>query len=164
MYRECVLWNEELIREVNQKKPTIIFISNLTNKLHPLEINTKNYRVYYKVGLEKMVYELSRVSKVVLIEDTPYPNFNVVSCLLESQSNLCDFPNVPNSLTLLSKLIARKNQATWVQTNKYFCKNNNCFASFEGVNLYRDESHISVSASEKFSGDFLDGIMGQTDK
>lgn len=156
MYSECARWNDELVREVRDKKPQIVFISNLTNEEHTLstEKNSRNYYSNFKVGFRKMLSELSKESQVQVIEDTPYPKFDVVACLSAQPEKNCNFPNNPNSLTLLSKLVTRQFGATWIETNSYFCENKVCLTSVDGVNPFRDLSHISVFASKKFSGFF----------
>ena len=155
MYKECVLWNNELIKEVVKNKPEMVFISNLTNDMHPLVKNSKNYYSFYRSGFSKMIELLGQSSQVSVIEDTPFPGFDVVNCLKDASSDACNFSNQPLSLTLLSRVITRKYQLQWISTNSDFCDQGRCFASLQGVNMYRDHSHISSFASKKFANYFL---------
>jgi SGNH domain (fused to AT3 domains) len=156
MYSECARWNDEVVSEVRDKQPQIVFISNLTNEQHTLSTtkNSRSYYYYFEVGFGKMLSELSKEAQVQVIEDTPYPKFDVVACLSAQPERNCNFPNNPNSLTLLSKLVSKKFGATWIETNSYFCESKVCLASVDGVNTFRDSSHISAFASKKFSAFF----------
>jgi hypothetical protein len=155
MYRECVLWNDELIKEVARNKPDIVFISNLTNATHPLEKSSGNYYSHYRIGFSKMIELLGQFSPVSVIEDTPFPHFDIVNCLKNPPKSGCNFSNEPNPLTLLSRVIARKYRVNWVVTNTNLCNKYQCFATLQGINMYRDHSHISSSASIKFAEGFL---------
>lgn len=162
MYEECLIWNDELIKEVAMNKPEMVFISNLTNNMHQLVKNSKYYNLYYRDGFSKMVLSLVKYSQVSVIEDTPFPNFDVVNCLRNPPIKGCDFSNTPNSLTLLSRVITRKYQSNWIGTYSDFCHKKNCSAVFQGKNMYRDHSHISTFASNLFARNFLEETLDKT--
>lgn len=151
MYDACNKWNNRIIDEVKSGKPQLILVSNVTNNMHAIEKNPNNYYVFYKNGFRKMISELTRISQVVIIEDTPYPNFDIVKCLRDNLKLDCNFGYKRNSLTALSKLIARQSKSGWIDTSTLFCNKSVCFDSLEGINLYRDQSHISGYASVKFN-------------
>jgi hypothetical protein len=154
MYQECEKWNNEILTEVSKNKPQIVYISNLTNSRHPINKSIMLYNVYFRNGFSKMIAELSKYSKVRVIEDTPYPNFDISSCLISKGYGSCSFIETSNPLTLITKLTARKYNAEWIPTRTLFCNLDICVDSIDGKNLYRDSSHISSIASKKYNSIF----------
>ena len=151
MYPECEKWNNEVLNEVSEFRPQILFISNLTNSVHTITKNKQLYNIYFKNGFSKMIAELSKYSKVKVIEYTPFPNFDISSCLLSKGYGACSFNEKSSPLTLTTKLIARKYKAEWIPTRALFCDFDECIDSISDKNLYRDSSHISTFASKKFN-------------
>ena len=154
MYKECEKWNEEILLEVKKYRPDLIFVSNLTNTNHPIVKSSKLYSVYFRSGFTKMLSELSSLTKVKLIEDTPYPNFDINKCLYSKGFGNCTFSKNKQSVTLISKLVARKTNVKWISTTNLFCQKDTCVDSIMNMNLYRDSSHISSSASKLFNSIF----------
>jgi hypothetical protein len=151
MFQECEIWNNEILNEVSKYKPQIVFISNLTNSVHPINKNKQLYSVYFRSGFSKMIVELTKYSKVKVIEDTPYPNFDISSCLISKGYGSCSFIEKSSPLTLITKLMARKYKAEWISTRALFCNFDVCADSIDGKNLYRDSSHISSFASKQYN-------------
>jgi hypothetical protein len=151
MFPECEKWNYEILNEVKLHTPQIVFISNLTNSRHLIEKNKQLYDVYFRNGFSKMIAELTKYTKVKVIEDTPYPNFDISSCLNSKGFGFCGFSDRSNAVTLISKLVARKYKVEWIPTRALFCNKDFCFDSIDGKNLYRDSSHISIFASKSFN-------------
>ena len=159
MYRECVLWNDALIKEVARKKPNIAFISNLTNAVHPLEKNSGSYYFQHRIGFAKMIKLLGQFFPVSVIEDTPFPHFDIVKILKDPAKIGCNFSNESNSLTLFSQVITHKYQANWITTNTDLCDRNRYPTSIQGMILYRDHSHTSSFASIKLAQGFLRKVL-----
>jgi hypothetical protein len=151
MHSECEKWNNEVLNEVSEFTPQIVFISNLTNSTHLITKNKQLYNIYFKNGFSKMIAELSKYSKVKVIEDTPYPNFDISSCVTSKGLGACSFIEKSSPLTLITKLMARKYKAEWISTRALFCNFDVCADSIDGKNLYRDSSHISSFASKQYN-------------
>lgn len=168
---ECTRWNMEVLAQVEDNKPDLVIVSNLTNAdfaLNPNELQhsnsfnkikqilskktrhfslQENYDVKFLLGFQRAISLLVRYSKVVVIEDTPYPNFNITSCLYQNGSDSCNFLNSTSLLTLKTETTARKSGASWIPISNNFCSPVICHAELNGVNLFRDSSHISQFAS-----------------
>ena len=151
MYKECEKWNEEILLEVRKNRPDLIFVSNLTNASHGIVKSSKLYSVYFRSGFTKMLSELSSLTKVKLIEDTPYPDFDINKCYNSKGFGKCTFSKNKQSITLISKLVARKTNVQWISTANLFCQKDTCIDSIMNMNLYRDLSHISSFASKLFN-------------
>jgi hypothetical protein len=154
MYPECLKWNNEILNEVSTHRPQIVFISNLTNSKHIIEKNKLLYNTYFRNGFSKMIAELSKYSKVKVVEDTPYPNFDISSCVSSKGYGACGFNQKSSAITLITKLTARKYNAEWIPTRALFCNLDLCQDSVNGKNLYRDSSHISGFASKTYNAIF----------
>ena len=151
MFSQCLTWNEAIIKEVAEQKPQLIFLGNLTNSQHKLEKGQRSYYVSFKIGFSNMVEHLSKYSRVKIIEDTPYPDFDIENCVRTKGLGKCGFRETNSNISSLTKLIARKHKADYLLTKELFCRGEYCIDSKNGVNLYRDGSHISGSASKLFS-------------
>ncbi len=151
MFSQCLTWNEEIVKEVALRKPQLIFLCNLTNSQHKLEKGQRNYFVSFKIGFSKMVEYLSKYSKAKIMEDTPYPDFDIENCVRTKGLGMCGFRDSNSNISSLTKLIARKYKADYLLTKEFFCRSEYCNDSKDGINLYRDNSHISGSASKLFS-------------
>ena len=154
MNKECEKWNEEILEEVRKNRPDLIFLSNLTNANHVINKNPKLYSVYFRSGFSKMLSELSSIGIVKLIEDTPHPGFDISQCLYSKGFGKCAFSRNKQTITLISKLIAKKTSVQWISTSYLFCPKDVCIDSVANNNLYRDSSHISSFASKQFSSIF----------
>jgi hypothetical protein len=154
MDTDCEKWNDQILNEVSKNRPEIIFISNLTNSLHVIKKDNSLYDTYFTRGFSKMIAELSKYSRIIVIEDTPYPNFDISNCIISKGYGACSFNQESSDTTLISKSIAEKYKVGWVPTRELFCDGNVCFDSLGKKNLFRDSSHISSFASKEFNSIF----------
>ena len=154
METDCEKWNDQVLNEVSENRPDIIFISNLTNSLHVIKKDNSSYDTYFTSGFSKMIAGLSRYSRVKVIEDTPYPNFDISNCIISKGFGGCGFNQKTSEITLISKSIAEKYNVEWIPTRGLFCNGNLCLDSLEKNNLFRDSSHISTFASKEFNSIF----------
>ena len=86
-------------------------------------------------------------SHVVVIGDTPYPGQNSPSCLSVhvSDPTHCDVSRTRTPASLATKEIALKFGATFIDPLDWICTGDICPAVKGGVNVYRDNSHLSVA-------------------
>jgi peptidoglycan/LPS O-acetylase OafA/YrhL len=145
-YWQCTEWRTGMInRLLNEPRPKIIFIASL------------NYYTADNTLLEKGWQETIQALRaigapIVYLHDTPYPNFNVPTCLsgaLDDWSK-CSFERSVAFHTdpLMSGTAASHGLAGRVNVDKFLCppKDATCPAVLGGILLYRDNSHVTNTA------------------
>jgi hypothetical protein len=174
--RQCTKWNKQVVKEISLNSPYMVIVSNMTNNEHILsstQEKQKNlkarivqsfirahrgqvgYNSQFENGFDILIASLSEHQKVVVLEDTPIPKFQINDCLLRNGPNSCDFLEYTSVLTLRLKLIAQKRGLKYISTKSSFCRKLRCVSQINGRNVYRDSSHISDFASRRFFPRFL---------
>ena len=142
---QCVTWQKNILRYINESNPDLVVISNLT----------ENGGSYGKLGLtsnqyiQSLIYFIAKIhskSKVSVIGDTPYPRTDIVTCLSLNWRNpsKCDFADSESKATEMTKYVSNF-RTTYFNPRYLFCNEGQCTAIINKKNAYRDGSHISVS-------------------
>ena len=141
----CTTYQKKLISTINSVNPRYLLLSNFTENTYALSKPTANYSQSWTSGEEKFLGALSiPVSNIVIIGDTPNPIKDSTTCLSlhASRPTRCDFPLIRSDATQATAALKYK----YIDTSKWLCANI-CSATFGKANVYRDNSHISVSTS-----------------
>jgi len=123
-------------------------------------------------GLESSVKRLQASGhQVVLVQDVPYFSKPLTSdpqqfsaIRIASGSNLAVTMPVAQANANESAArqaftdVAERNGATLIDLRDFFCPNALCSTQLDGMYLYRDEGHISISASEALAGTFATAL------
>lgn len=136
----CNQWHENIVKLINTSRFDYIVFS---------AFDRNNYDVKgsdWRYGVSKFVDQIKSTGQIVQLVDTPKPSGDSVACLSINQKSLqkCDF--APQSAI---KIINPK--IKYIDPNPWLCPNK-CIAVTNGVNTYRDGSHISVTTAKKLAG------------
>jgi len=142
----CRRWEENTLYWINFLKPNVLVVSNSTEAptggFHSLGLSPDAY----VKGLGYLKTSLSPKIQMAVIGDTPYPYFDIPTCLVLHHKNqhYCDLPNSKSLATKLTSQLSSKG-IFYVDSRAFFCKYNVCPAILQQKNVYRDGSHLSSS-------------------
>ena len=141
--KSCDLWHTNILKFINSGNFDYIIFSNFDR--YGYDVGGKGWLN----GVSDFVNKISGPAKIIQIQDTPKPNSDVVACLSTHQKNptFCDFKSGSAPKVINSKL-------DYLDPTSWLCQNESCTAVLNGVNVYRDGSHISVSTALNFSSKF----------
>ena len=128
----CAIFQIKLITRINHDKPLFVFLSNFTEYKYPLR-NRGDYDSAWVTGERKFLSQI--IAPVIFLGDTPKPT-NAVG----------KFQAARSSTTIKTEKLVKELGITYVDTAAWLCSTT-CPSIFNGVNTYRDSSHISVSTS-----------------
>ena len=146
--RECSRWQSVLPKQLAAEKPQYVIISDATQITAKVASPTTSYVDTWSAGFSSFMGKLQAEGlKVVVIGDTPYPGQNSPSCLSVhvSDPTHCDVSRTRTPASLATKEIALKFGATFIDPLDWICTGDICPAVKGGVNVYRDNSHLSVA-------------------
>jgi hypothetical protein len=137
--KSCTTWHQNIIKLIKSSNFSYIYFANFDNYGYKTSGN-------WSAGIDNFIAIASAKSKVIQILDTPKPPSDSVACLSANSKNLsaCDFA-VPRTLRLVNSNV------TYLDPTPWLCNAGICSAYKDGVNVYRDGSHLSVTTAEKLS-------------
>lgn len=150
----CDKWVENVIKDIRRNKPEGIVISNFTNGQYLNFYSPENYAKFWLSRFEVLLKRMPSKSRILLIEDTPYSSFDTSQCLITHNESDCRFQLQHSLLTTQMLSFAITNKITYISFKDRLCPTSECLSGDALINYYRDENHISVSASKRF-GPFL---------
>ena len=158
--KSCGKWQQLLVVEINKIQPAMLFIANYSQNRYGLVNNASDYTSAWNNGLTNFVSALTiDHSKIVLFGDTPRPTANIPECLtLKANANkrtACDFVNLLTSTSMSAPTLATQLHIYFLNPVPWFCTTTKCPAISGGVNVYRDGSHLSVTAVKNKSNQLL---------
>lgn len=142
---ECLLWEKNVLRFINQSRPEIVVISNLTEGGGTFS-NLGMTSNQYIESLIQFIALINSDSKVAVIGDTPYPGRDSVACLSLNwkDSKKCNLKNTKTQATEMTKMV-NNFRTKYFDSRQLFCDRGVCPAVIDRKNVYRDGSHISLS-------------------
>ncbi|WP_083473504.1 acyltransferase family protein [Frankia sp. R43] len=145
VYTECNTWRADVLGRIRALSPDLVVIGS--------EARTEAIRVG-PGGMTKVVRDLrSTGAKVVLIEDTPYPGFDVPDCLARNPTNVrrCIVRVAGAKLTEPQRAIeirgAAAGGAMLVDPVPWLCTKDECPPIIGDTIVYYDKSHITGTYS-----------------
>jgi hypothetical protein len=152
-YAECRLWNANALKLLNRWDPDLVIWTNLIAESYPTNPSTKITKQEWVTGFKNRLKNLKlSKAKFLYIQDSPYPNFDVINCLKTSVNpSVCAFNLVSNQSESSVLQVLAVNNIKVVRTHKWFCHSSTCDSTKGNFNVYRDSSHISVRMSEYLS-------------
>jgi len=152
----CAQWQKNLSKTLNSIHPTKIVIANFTNQEYPLVKSGSTYESAWSVGLRTFVSSI-KSSSITILGDTPLPKVssaNIPSCLSKhlTSPQVCDFALQSSVTTKNTKRLAASLSIQYLDPTPWVCNpdasnRTMCGAVFQGHNLLRDATHISVATS-----------------
>jgi len=158
--KSCAKWQQLLAADINKLQPTILIIANYSQNRYELVNDVLDYNSAWNQGFAEFIGALKvDHSKIVLFGDTPRPTANIPECLtLKVNANkrtACDFVNLLTSTSMSAPTLAAQLHVNFINPVPWFCTSTKCPATSGGVNVYRDGSHLSVTAAKSKSGQLL---------
>lgn len=152
-YDQCKQWNSNVVKLINKWNPDVLVWSNLITQNYPTDPLTNITNEAWVVGFKNRLSQLKiKKRNIVYIQDSPYPNFDVLGCLLTNPDAVsCNFAFNPNQIENAVFQILKSNKVNIVRTQSWFCDPSICGVLMDNFNVYRDYSHISVLMSENLS-------------
>jgi peptidoglycan/LPS O-acetylase OafA/YrhL len=152
-YTECYTWRALTLRRIAALKPTVVVLASAD-----VEAPTLSPTAYANVTVATVrTLERTTKAKILYLEDTPYPGYNVAECVAAHLNDVkaCNLPlsraynqarhqAVNRALEKLGSVIL-VNPADWI------CADHACPAVVGNLLVFRDESHLSVEFSRWLS-------------
>ncbi len=147
---DCDLWISNVLREIIKDRPNMVIIANLTNGKYLNFYADDTYASLWISRFDPLLQKISGLTKILIIEDTPYSSIDTSECLISRSQEDCNFSFNQSKLTSRIKSYANANNFSYVSFKDRLCFNSVCKSGDSTINYYRDENHISVSLSAKF--------------
>ncbi len=135
----CQLWRENSFRRIQAEHPWAVIISNFEHYSPPKGVT--NPALWWRKGVISTMVRVKALSQhSIYIQDTPWPNRDIPSCLLQEKTAACSVSR-PAPQTWLSQKLGTA--STIIDPTNWFCSTS-CPAILEGIVVYRDSTHMSV--------------------
>ncbi len=160
---ECVAWRAKVVEQLMIAKPTMVVMSSAPYDPGSSDVG-KDSDTVWRRGLTATLQQVRPTTdKLLIIGDTPLPIHQIPNCLSKQPRNVrgCIAPrkdSVDVSRVQLERDIAAENDASFVSVSNWLCGTTECPVIIGNMILYRDNNHISATASVYFAP-FLAAVM-----
>lgn len=135
----CQLWRENSFRRIQAEHPWAVIVSNFEHYSPPKGVT--NATLWWRNGVAKTMVRLNASTQhSIYIQDTPWPNKDIPSCLLQQKIAACAVAR-PVAESWLSQSFGTR--STIIDPTNWFCSKS-CPAILKGIVVYRDSTHMSV--------------------
>jgi peptidoglycan/LPS O-acetylase OafA/YrhL len=162
-YQECDAWRKKAIAEIQKIGPDLAIVSSasIPYSLSPAE---------WTASSDRTLSALSKVSKrVVILQDTPNPGFNVRICLARNAWRPFGLFQSPCKMTTDQRLneaayaaqqvaAQRYKNVHTVEMQRYICPDVACDLTRRQPLVYRDDSHLSVEFTRSLTQPLLQAL------
>lgn len=155
--KACATWQIEIAKKIAQERPSKIFMSGFTNYQYPRVNSSEKYESSWNTGLLNFI-ALAKLqpSQLIYIEDTPTPQKNSPACI-SRDPQACDFGWSYGGATASTESLINRIGATYISLRKVLCPVQ-CSAVFDGKNVYRDSTHISVGTAIRLTDEISSSV------
>ncbi|MEN9646237.1 MAG: hypothetical protein RL238_2906 [Actinomycetota bacterium] len=160
---DCVPWREKVIEQIGQLQPDLVVMSAYRYK----QVGSAAGRDPDAVWQEGIDLTVSKVrpltDHLLLLGDSATPLDDVPSCLAGNLSNAGTCMNSREGAVRPSRLgverdVAAKYDADFIPTSDWMCTDTYCPVIVGNVLMYRDNSHITATAS-LFLAPYVDAAL-----
>nr|WP_313777188.1 acyltransferase family protein [Mycobacterium sp.] len=141
---DCLGWREDSLSAIGALHPKYIMIGSLSTYVPDYQ--------EFKLAWDQTLNRLRATgAKLIYIRDTPYPQRNIPECVsgaLDDWSK-CDFElnNVRRTEPIITDQLRGENlDIPVLDVNPLLCEGTRCVAVRNGTLMYRDDSHLTVTA------------------
>lgn len=135
----CQLWRENSFRRIKAEHPWAVIVSNFEHYSPPSGVT--NATLWWRKGVASTMDRLNALTQhSIYIQDTPWPNRDIPSCLLQEKIASCSVSR-PVPEPWLNQNLGTTN--TIIDPTNWLCAKT-CPAILEGIVVYRDATHMSV--------------------
>jgi peptidoglycan/LPS O-acetylase OafA/YrhL len=151
-YHECHTWREAVIEAVNAWNPELILIASARHE--DLDGQVRGAAE----SAEAVARLLRRLeAPVAIIADNPYGQVNIPSCLARHREEIsaCVLPRATTAYgygTARDLLLAERESLPLIDFTPTFCPNGRCAPIIDGIVVYHDHHHLTVTMSRHLAG------------
>ena len=149
---DCGVWRDRVLEQLAALKPDLVIMSAYRYKMSGADAGRDADQAWSE-GLDRMMVKLRPLAnKVLVLGDTATPSTDAPSCLASNLSNVGNCLTdrgtaVKKGRLAVERDIARKYDAAFIPTSDWTCTDNVCPVVVGNVLMYRDNSHITETAS-----------------
>ena len=147
-YIDCQTWNTMILNHLATQRPDLVIIGALTAEINP----------YHVTQFETYIKKLTAlVPHVIVLGDSPYPKFDIPSCIAAhlSDAAACAFlrstKTAVTGQAVIQTMVSSQTTAIFLPTVDWLCGTTYCPAIIRGIVIYRDGSHLAMVASHDLS-------------
>mgnify|MGYP001211658803 CR=1 FL=1 len=160
---ECIAWRAKVVEQLAIAKPTMVVMSSAPYDPGGSDVGKDSDAVWRRGLTATLEAVRPTADKLLIIGDTPLPIHQIPNCLSKQPRNVrgCIAPrkdSVDVSRVQLERDIAGEHDASFVSVSNWLCGTSECPVIIGNMILYRDNNHISATASVYFAP-FLAAVM-----
>jgi len=149
-YHSCNVWRALTLRRIAALNPAVVVMTGLDTEqaLNPSPTAYADATVATVRTLQR-----TTTAKIVYMEDTPFPGYNVASCVAAHLDDVkaCNIPlshayDQPRHQDI-NQALQKLGGVTLVNPADWICAGSNCPAVVGNLLVFRDQSHLSVEFS-----------------
>jgi peptidoglycan/LPS O-acetylase OafA/YrhL len=178
VYTECMHWRRLAVQRILELRPVAVVISQFSGYIAIPGTSSRwtTSAEEWRAGLERTLATFDSAGiRTVTIADTPFPGFDVPSCLARSawspmlHRNRCGFQRMTSRLELAHEIDrsvagAHANRR-FVDLTDTICEAEACNPQADGIVRYRDAHHLTtrfaIRLAPLLSGAILDSATAQ---
>jgi peptidoglycan/LPS O-acetylase OafA/YrhL len=149
VYKECGPWRENTIEKMRTDGVKVVFVAAF-ERLLDAESRIPIWQKPWRDGL-RGTFDTLRAAGItpVLVEDTPYPDQDVPTCLSRNRTTVTGC-NIPVSAGFRPDLAEMRDDfesegTAVLRTRHWFCTDTLCPVIVGNLLVYRDDNHMTVS-------------------
>ncbi len=152
IFYECNTWRARTLRRIAALNPTVVIVAGWD---YQAAANVSPTAVADATVSTVRTLQQTTTARIVYMEDTPYPGYNVASCVAVHLADVkaCNLPMSraypsPARHQAINHALRKLGGVTLVNPAGWMCADNACPAVVGNLLVFRDESHLSVEFSE----------------
>jgi len=152
IFHECDTWRAKTLRRMAALNPTVVIVAGWDGEA---AANVSPTAVADATVSTVRTLQQTASAKIVYLEDTPYPGYNVASCVAAHLDDVkaCNLPmsrayTYPARHQAINQALRKLGGVTLVNPADWICADNVCPAVVGNLLVFRDTSHLSVEFSE----------------
>ena len=149
---DCVPWREAVIQQIAQLQPDLVVMSAYRYKQVGAAAG-RDPDTVWREGIDLTVSKVRPLTRhLLLLGDSATPLDDVPSCLAGNLSNVSTCMNTRDGAVRPGRLaverdVAAQYDADFIPTSDWMCTDTSCPVIVGNVLMYRDNSHITATAS-----------------
>ena len=160
---ECQAWRANVVAQLAATHPTMVVMSSTAYDPGGSDVGLDSDEVWRRGLNETLDQVRPTTDSLLIIGDTPLPIHQIPNCLSKQPRNVrgCIAPrkdSVDVSRVQLEREVAAGHDASFVSVSDWLCGTSECPVIIGNMILYRDNNHISATASVYFAP-FLAAVM-----
>ena len=153
-YTECDTWRARTLARIAALKPTVVVLTSSDGDNDAA--GTVSPTAYADATVSTVrILQRTTTAKIVYLEDTPYPGYNVAECVAAHLGDVkaCNLPlskayAYPATHQAINQALQKLGGVTLVNPAGWMCADNVCPAVVGNLLVFRDQSHLSVEFSQ----------------